>query len=244
MLKPLLVVLLSTLTLMAEDVDSIIKKMEHNTRATNVQQSISMEIQTSRGMRTMKMTSWSEGNEKSFIRLDHPKQNKGITFLKRDKQMWQYIPRIEKTIKIPASMMMQSWMGTDFSNDDMVKESSMVDDYDAKLLSEDGSEYTIELMPHEDAAVVWGKVIVKVDKKTYAPLAMDYFDEDGVLERSMYFKDIKKIGDLYYPTTMIMQPQEEGKQKNITTIKMHDIDLNPKIDANMFTKRALKRYSR
>lgn len=245
MLKPLLITLLATFSLLAEDVNSIIKKMEANTRGTdNVSQKIVMEIQTSRGMRTMKMSSWAQGTEKSFIRLDYPKKNKGITFLKLDKQMWQYIPRIEKTIKIPASMMMQSWMGSDFTNDDMVKESSMTDDYDSKLVSEDDKSYTIELMPHEDAAVVWGKVVAIVQKKTYAPLTIDYYDDDGILERSMYFKDIREIDGLYYAHTMIMQPQEEGKKKNITTITLTDINLNAKIDSNMFTKRALKRLSR
>ena len=240
----LIIILFSSLTLFAGTADYIVKKMEDNTRATNASQSITMEIQTSRGLRTMKMHSWNQGTEKSFIRIDYPKKDKGITFLKLDKQMWQYIPKIEKVIKIPASMMMQSWMGSDFSNDDMVKESSMTDDYDNNLLKEDENTYTIELIPYEDAAVVWGKIIAKVAKKTYAPITMDYYDEDGVLERTLEFKDVKKIGEMYYPHVMVMRSHDEDKKNNITTVRLHDVDLNPQLNKSMFTKRALKRLSR
>ena len=244
LLKSTLTLLLSPLYLIAGNADHIVKKMENNTRAVNASQSITMEIQTSRGLRTMKMHSWNQGTSKSFILLTYPKKDKGITFLKLDKQMWQYIPRIEKIIKIPASMMMQSWMGSDFSNDDMVKESSMTDDYDNNLLSEDDSSYVIELIPYEDAAVVWGKIIAKVHKNTYAPISMDYYDEDGVLERTLEFSDVKKIDKYYYPLTMVMRSHDEDKKNNITTVKLSDVDLNPKLKESMFTKRALKRLSR
>ncbi|MCW5204704.1 outer membrane lipoprotein-sorting protein, partial [Desulfobulbus sp. N2] len=90
---------------------------------------MSMVVKTKRAERTMKMKSWSVGNKKSFIKILYPGKDKGITFLKLDNAMWQYVPRIEKTIKIPASMMLQSWMGSDFSNDDLVRESSISDDY-------------------------------------------------------------------------------------------------------------------
>lgn len=243
-IKIISILSLSAISLYAGSADHIVKKMEANTRVTNASQSIVMEIQTSRGLRTMKMHSWNKGTEKSFILIDYPKKDKGITFLKLDKQMWQYIPKIEKVIKIPASMMMQSWMGSDFSNDDMVKESSMTDDYDNNLLGEDDSFYTIELIPYEDAAVVWGKIIAKVQKKTYAPVTMDYYDEDGILERTLDFKDVKKIDKYYYPHTMIMRSHDEDKKNNITTVKLADVNLNPKLKDSMFTKRALKRLSR
>lgn len=238
------IVLVTTSSLFAITVDEIVKKMEDNTRAINASQSITMNIQTSRALRTMKMRSWNMGTEKSFILIEYPKKDKGITFLKLDKQMWQYIPRIEKVIKIPASMMMQSWMGSDFSNDDMVKESSMIDDYETKLLSEDDNSYTLELIPHEDAAVVWGKIIANVAKETFAPILMDYYDEDGVLERTLEFQDIKKISKYYYPHKMIMRSHSEDKKNNITTVILEDVDLNPKLNDSMFTKRALKRLSR
>ncbi|MCI5132049.1 MAG: outer membrane lipoprotein-sorting protein, partial [Candidatus Electrothrix sp. EH2] len=107
----------------------IIKKVEDNLNGKTAEMKITMTVKTKRAERTMKMQSWSVGKDKSFIKILYPGKDKGITFLKMDNSMWQYVPRIEKTIKIPASMMLQSWMGSDFSNDDLVRESSISEDY-------------------------------------------------------------------------------------------------------------------
>jgi len=243
-MKFLAILLLSAATLLAADLDAIIKKVEDNTRGVNLYSKITMKIKSSRSERTMKMESWGSGEKKSFIRINYPKKDKGITFLKLDNQMWQYVPKIEKVIKIPASMMMQSWMGSDFSNDDMVKESSMTTDYNKKLLSEDAKTYTIELIPKEDAAVVWGKVIMLVNKSNYVTPKIDYYDEDGILERTMFFKDVKKIGKRYFPHRMVVQPQTEDKKNNVTTIIMSNVNFNPNLKDSRFTKRALTRYSK
>ena len=226
------------------DLDRVIKKMEDNLRGVNSYEKVTMIVKTSRGDRTMKIEGWNQGKKRSFIRINYPKKDRGITFLKLDNQMWQYVPKIEKVIKIPASMMMHSWMGSGFSNDDMVKESSMSDDYDKRLLKKEKNLLTIELTPKEDAAVVWGKLIMKLDTKTYIPQSIEYYDEEDILERVLSYSDIRKIGKRYFPFIWLMEPKTEENQNKTTKIIVEKIDFAPKFKSNLFTKRALKRYSR
>lgn len=151
------------------DVDQVIKQVEDNLNGKTAVIAMTMVVKTKRAERTMKMKSWSEGNKKSFIKILYPGKDKGITFLKLDNAMWQYVPRIEKTIKIPASMMLQSWMGSDFSNDDLVRESSISEDYIKKLLEETEAEYRVELLPKPDAPVVWGRLSLLSPSSTFFP---------------------------------------------------------------------------
>jgi len=203
-----------------------------------------MKIVTSRWERSIRMSSWNKGSKKSFIRVDYPKRDKGITFLKLNDEMWQYVPKIEKTIKIPPSMMMQSWMGSDFTNDDLVKESSISDDYNSKIVSQDKKSWSIKLTSKENAAVVWGKIIYIVNKNTYLPLEERFFDEHDKLIKVLYFKNVKKFNDRYYPTLWEMVPMTEDKKGNKTIIKVLSIKFNTPIKNTLFTRRNLKLMSR
>jgi outer membrane lipoprotein-sorting protein len=241
-MKKICFLLLFALPLLAITADEIIRNVEHNLQSDSGYSMITMTVTTGRGERTVKLESWNAGNEKSFIKILYPKKDRGITFLKIERVMWQYVPKIEKTIKIPASMMMQSWMGSDFTNDDMVKESSIVKDYHTKVASEDERIYTLKLIPKEDAAVVWGKIVMEVEKEHFVPLKALYYDEDNVLQRTLYYKAVRKITDRYLPTVMELQPA--GKSGNKTVVTMDEVDFDAAIEASRFTKNALTRYSR
>ncbi|MCW5207544.1 outer membrane lipoprotein-sorting protein, partial [Desulfobulbus sp. US2] len=121
----ILLLTLLPITSFADEAAELIRKVEDNLNGKTATMTLTMVVKTKRAERTMKMQSWAIGKDKSFIKILYPGKDKGITFLKLDNSMWQYVPRIEKTIKIPASMMLQSWMGSDFSNDDLVRESSI-----------------------------------------------------------------------------------------------------------------------
>ena len=228
----------------AENANDIIEKVVDNLNGKTAIMEISMVVKTSRAERTMKMKSYSIGQEKSFIKILYPKKDEGITFLKLDNSMWQYVPRIEKTIKIPASMMLQSWMGSDFSNDDLVKESSLSDDYDHALIAETEDDYNLELHPKADAAVVWGKILMSVSKQYYLPVTVSYFDEDGVLIRELLYTDVKAYGKRFYPSRWVMTPKTADKKGHETRIIVSDVIFDMEVDENYFTKRALKRFSR
>jgi len=202
-----------------------------------------MTVDTKRAQRKMTMEAWSEGREKSFIRVLYPNKDKDITFLKIDTTMWQYVPKIEKTIKIPPSMMLQSWMGSDFTNDDMVKESSLIVDYDKKMLSEDKESWTIELLPKENAAVVWGRIVMSVHKEYFMPLKVEYFDEEGILTRELFYSEFKRLSNRSYPHKWVMIPKSEDKKGHQTTIIVENMEFDIKIEPGMFTKRALKKHS-
>ncbi|WP_373029618.1 outer membrane lipoprotein-sorting protein [Sulfurovum sp.] len=243
-MKWILSLLFITFSLQANEAQAIIKKLEKNLRGDYMYSTMSMIVTSKRGKRTVKIESWSEGNDKSFIKILYPKKDKGITFLKIDNQMWQYIPKIERTIKIPPSMMLQSWMGSDFTNDDMVKESSLEEDYNAKLLSKSTNSATLELIPKEDAAVVWGKIIIDVDLKNAVPVKETFYDDMMKKVRVMTFSKIEQHGTHRIPMVMELKPLDASKKKNSTKIIFDKVNFDTKIDPSYFTKQALKRYSR
>jgi len=242
--KWLLSLLLITLSLQADEAHDIIKKLEKNLRGDYMYATMKMIVTSKRGHRTVKIESWSKGNDKSFIKILYPKQDQGITFLKIDTQMWQYIPKIERTIKIPASMMLQSWMGSDFTNDDMVKESSLEEDYNAKLLSKKGNVATIELIPKENAPVVWGKILVEVDVQNAVPVGEIFYDDMMKKVRVLTFSKVERHGSHMVPMVMELKPLDPEKKQNSTKVIYEKVDYDARIDPSYFTKQALKRYSR
>ncbi len=243
-MKSLVSLLFITLFLHASEAQAIIKKLEKNLRGDYMYSTMSMIVTSKRGKRTVKIESWSEGNDKSFIKILYPKKDKGITFLKIDNQMWQYIPKIERTIKIPPSMMLQSWMGSDFTNDDMVKESSLEEDYSAFILSKKGDSATLELIPKPNAAVVWGKIVIDVDLANAVPLKEIFYDDMMQKVRVMTFSRIEQHGSHKIPMVMELQPLDPDKKKNRTKVILEKVNFDTKIDPSYFTKQALKRYSR
>lgn len=226
----------------ADEAHDIMKKIDENMRGQNVYMQIRMTITSMGHQRTMKMRSWSKGTKKSFVKTIYPPKDKGITFLSLDNQMWQYVPKIERIIKIPPSMMLQSWMGSDVTNDDMVKQSSVVEDYNPLITKKEGSIYTIELTPKEDAAVVWGKIVSRIDTKTFTSQKDIFYDEEGAVVRTFYYDGVKKYGKYYTPTYWKLQP--EDKPDNFTEIFIEDVIYDQDISQRYFRKSALTRFSR
>jgi outer membrane lipoprotein-sorting protein len=210
--------------------------------------------------RVVAFHSWENSKErKSLIRIDSPTKDKGTGFLKLHPNLWMYVPRVERTVRIPPSMMLQSWMGSDFSNDDLVRESSEIDDYDHRLLGVDPGKghdsdkdkyggqgeaidqraYVVEYRPHEDAAVVWSSIIAWLDVESGAPLRQDFYDEEGERLRVMRFSDFRPVGDRVVPHHWNMTPLD--KAGHSTTIEIDEIQFDPEIKSSIFTTRNLKR---
>jgi len=236
-----LLFILSTL-LAANEAHDIMQKLDNNLRGKNIYMKLTMSITAMGHKRTMKMQTWAEGSKKSFVKITYPPKDKGITFLSLDNQMWQYVPKIERIIKIPPSMMLQNWMGSDITNDDMVKQSSIVDDYDAKILQKEDMLVTIELIPKEDAAVVWGKIITNIDTATYTSVKDTFYDEDGEAVRVFTYENVKKFGEYYLPTYWKIVPVD--KKNNMTEMTLEEVEYDSKISSQYFKKSALKRFSR
>jgi len=242
MKKVFLLLLLIVSVSFTNEAEDIIKKLDNNMRGISVYMQIEMRITSLGHKRVMKMQSWSEGTKKSFVKVIYPPRDKGITFLSLDNQMWQYIPKIERTIKIPPSMMLQNWMGSDITNDDVVKQSSIVEDYTPRILKKEGKIVTLELIPKEDAAVVWGKIISRIDTKTYTSQKDIFFDEDGKEVRHFIYKKVKKFSKYYLPTYWKVQAVD--KKTSFTEMILEDVEYDKTISAQYFKKSALKRFSR
>jgi len=224
----------------------IIKKMEDQMRGDTSYAVYTMTITNPRWTRTLKMKNWSEGEEKAFILIEHPPKEKGITYLKIKNEMWNYLPSVERTIKIPPSMLMQSWMGSDFTNDDLVKQSSATDDYNQKLLSIENyagrKAYVIELTARPEAAVAWEMIKAWVDTQYFMPLRQEYFDEKKALVNIMYFENHQLISERWFPTRWRMVPQ--NKTGHETRIDLTEVAFDIQLPADQFTQGALRRYSR
>ena len=241
-MKKMGILLLLSALLFANEAEDIIRKVDHNMRGKNVYMKMHMTIKTKNHQRTMAMESWSEGKKKSFVKIISPSKDRGITFLNLNGQMWQYIPKIERVIKIPPSMMLQNWMGSDITNDDVVKQSSIVDDYHAKLLSKKRNIATIQLTPKPNAAVVWGKIISKVNTTNYTEIEDVFYDENGQKIRVFTYRNVKKFGKYNLPTVWKIKPLK--KKYNVTTLVIEKAVFDGKISSQYFQKSALKRFSR
>jgi outer membrane lipoprotein-sorting protein len=223
--------------------DAIIKKADDKNRGLSSQGTITMTVVRPDWTRTITMKSWSKNKDFALVLITAPARDKGGVFLKIKSEMWNWVPSIDKTIKIPPSMMLQSWMGSDFTNDDLVKQSSIVVDYTHKLLGKekvrDMECYKIEMIPLPDAAVVWGKVIMWVTVSGFDTWMAEYYDEDNKLVNVSNSYDIKKMGDREIPTRIEMIPQTKKGQKTI--MHFDDMNFNVKIDESFFSQQNMKK---
>ncbi|QOP42018.1 outer membrane lipoprotein-sorting protein [Sulfurimonas marina] len=241
-MKHLLFLSLSFFFLFGDEAADIVKKLDENLRGSTIYIELTMKVVSSGHERVIKLENYSQGSEKSFVKITYPPRDRGITFLSLDNQMWQYVPKIERVIKIPPSMMLQKWMGSDISNDDIVKQSSLVEDYKPKIINKKENIVTLQLTPKEDAAVVWGKIDLQIDLNTYTSQKDTYYDEDGKIVRFFIYKDVKKYGKYYIPLYWRVEPYEKKGQYTEITLQKVEYDLD--IPHEYFQKSALKRFSR
>ena len=193
--------------------------------------------------REVSMKVWSRGIDFYMILITSPAREKGQVFLKRDNEMWNWVPSINKMIKIPPSMMAQSWMGSDFTNDDLLKESSIVVDYIHTIIGSetiDGYDcHKIELVPKENAAVVWGKIILWISKDKYYQIKGEYYDEVGNLINTQFGSEIKNVGNRTLPSKLTMIPAD--KEGNKTILELLDVKFNKDIPESFFSQQNMKR---
>ncbi len=193
--------------------------------------------------RTLKMKAWSYGLDYDFVRILYPQRERGIAFLKIKTQMWNYLPKADMVIKIPPSMMLSSWMGSDFTNDDVVRASSLIRDYTPKLvrIEERGGEKlgVIELTPKPNSPVVWGKILIWIRASDSLPVREEFYTEKGKLVRVMTFSKFRKMDDRVIPTLMRMENLlKKGYITELEILKVKFLDRLPK---KIFTLRHLKK---
>jgi outer membrane lipoprotein-sorting protein len=185
------------------DASELIHRTEQQLRAKTERGNVGMTVRTPDWQRTLEMDYWSVNPDKTFIRVTAPAKEAGTSTLRLGSNMWNYLPSVERVIKIPPSLMLQSWMGSDFTNDDLVRESSLEKDYDHKLdqeVVEDGDPcYRVISTPKPDAAVVWGRLVLFIRKQDLLPRREEYYDEKGKLQKVLTFDDFRVMDGRLYP---------------------------------------------
>lgn len=192
--------------------------------------------------RTVEFKSWSKENDYALTLITAPAREKGQTFLKRKNEMWSWNPSINRLIKLPPSMMSQGWMGSDYTNDDILRESSVVEDYNHTIEGEEEIDgrmcYKISLLAREDAGVLWGRQLWWVDKKEFITLKAELFDEDGVLVRTEFGKELKILDGRLLPTLIELIPAENPGNK--TVLKILEMKFNIKLEESFFSQQNMK----
>jgi len=217
--------------------DQIVQKADANSRGTTLYSEVTMTIVRPTWQREISMKMWSKGGDYALVYVTAPAKDKGQAFLKRGKDLWNWLPSIGRTVKMSSSVMGQSWMGSDFTNDDMVKESSNVNDHTHTLLGSESVDnqdcYKILLTPKPNAAVVWGKVIAWITKKDFVEVKIEFYDDDGSLVHTYFGKNIKTFGSHKIATQLEVVPADKPNQKTVMT--MQNCVFDKPINDNFFS---------
>jgi hypothetical protein len=222
-------------------VEELLEGTDDLTRGAHSTARIQMQVKTQRYERTVVMQAWSRGTDHTLIRILSPARDAGVATLKVKDSLWNYLPKTDRTVRIPAGMMSGSWMGSHVTNDDLVRDSRLSEHYTYTVTTRphDGvGVWTIDLVPKPEAPVVWGKVtaVIGADK---LPEQMRFYDGRDTLVRTMTWSDVQQIGDRRIPTTFRVQPSD--KPEEYTEVRYLELDFDTPVPESTFSLQALKR---
>ncbi len=238
------VVLFSITPVFGQDATEIVRKADDKWNGEKSSQGkMTMTIVRPTWERTIQFKMWSLGRDYSMTLITSPAKEQGQAFLKRKNEMWNWMPTISRMIKLPPSMMSDGWMGSDYTNDDILKESSLVVDFTHKMVGSetiDGYDcWKIEMVPKEDAAVVWGKIIKWISKEEYLMMKSEYYDEDGYLVKTEFGTDVKTMDGRKIPSKIMIVPADKENQKTLVIID--EIKFNVPLQDSFFSQQNMKR---
>jgi outer membrane lipoprotein-sorting protein len=226
----------------AQTAREILEQVDQLLRGESSRGLVTMEIDTEHWSRTLDMEVWSLGMDHSLVRVQSPPREAGTATLKAGQEVWNYLPRVDRTIKVPPAMMMGSWMGSHFTNDDLVRESSIVDDYDAEISFEgvrEGAEiWEFTLVPRPEAPVVWGRIEYEVRKRDMMPTSVRYYDEGGEMTRTMRFSEYRRLGGRLVPARMDVVPSDKPAER--TTVIYRELEFDIGLDDSFFSLQNLR----
>lgn len=220
----------------------IAKKVDELYRSGTSYAEFEMAIETPHWKRTLVMKAWSEGTDRTFIRILKPKKERGVGTLRIGTEMWNYLPKTAKVIKIPPSMMMSAWMGSDFTNDDLVREFTLLKDYTFQMITPPGAKsgmLYLEARPKPDVPIVWDRLVIEVRETDLIPVSEKYYDEKNVMMREMTFSEIRDFGGRKVPAVLTLIPA--GKPENKTVIRYRVLTFDQGVQPGTFTLRHLRR---
>jgi outer membrane lipoprotein-sorting protein len=223
------------------NLEQVVKAIDELYRSTSSYSEMQMEIITPHWSRTLKMNVWSKGQNKTFIRILEPKKEEGIATLRIGNEMWNYLPKINKVMKIPPSMMMSSWMGSDFSNDDLAKEFTFFNDYTFSFTDVENPQkglVYVKCIPKEGKPIIWGYVIIAAEENTNLPVQEQYYNEKKQLMRVINFSETREFDKRKIPTVLELVPEKKEGQKTI--LRYLNAQFDRPIDEEIFSLRNLR----
>jgi len=219
-------------------VRKLVDKADRITRGDSSKGVMTMKVYK-RGTVSMRIRFWSQGRDKFLVKVVRPSRLRGMATLKSGDNLWNYLPRLDRIMRLGSSTMGSSWMGSHFTNDDLVKETDVRKHYDCAAFEDDGKYLTVTMRPKPDAPVVWGKVVAKVRKRDTMPLWFRYYDERGALKRTMRYERVRKMGGRRIPTRMVLQPEDAPSERTVVTYNR--VRFNVPLGDRTFTLQGLKR---
>ena len=227
----------------AQTAVEIIERMEAVMRGDSQYAEMTMRVVRPRYEREVSMRSWLKGRNHSLILITSPARDEGTAFLMRGSDIWNYDPRIDRTTRLPSSMMAQSWMGSDFTNDDLVRDSDLVEDFEHELLRTEEYEgfdaYVIEMIPKPDTPIVWGKVKLWIAVDDYMQLRIENYDQRDRLVNTMQLDRIEQFGERKVPTRISVIPADKDDERTVLTYQTIELDID--IDEGFFSRANMQR---
>jgi hypothetical protein len=232
--------MLASLALAADPtVEELLNATDDVLRGESSEATMEMQVKTARYERTMRMKTWSHGTDKSLILIEAPAKDAGVATLKVGDNIWNYLPKVDRTMKVPAGMMGGSWMGSHFTNDDLVKESRLSEDFTwTEPTTNEAGNWLVVLTPKPDAAIVWGALEVEVSAERM-PVSIVYKDEDGETARTMTWENIQEVDGRSIPMVMRLVPAD--KPDEFTMVSYIEIDFDVNLPESTFTLQSLKK---
>ncbi|TVQ43375.1 MAG: outer membrane lipoprotein-sorting protein [Saprospirales bacterium] len=242
----LICALLMPLSARSQTAAEVLESMENVMRGESNYSEMTMTIVRPRFEREVSVRSWMMGRDHSLIIITAPARDRGTAFLMRQNNIWSYDPRIDRTTRMPSSMMSQSWMGSDFTNDDLVRDSDILDDYEHQILRTETYEghlcYVIELIPKPESPIVWGKVLMWVTKDSYLQLRMEQYDQRGDMINEIKLDQIKNLDGREIPSRITVRPVDKSGHSTILEYKRMEFDID--ISESFFTQDNMQRAGR
>ncbi|MDH3787248.1 MAG: outer membrane lipoprotein-sorting protein [Xanthomonadales bacterium] len=227
---------LSSSAAQESDATQLVRNAMDHWRGLTSHSNMTMIIHRPDWERTMTMESWSKGDKQSLVRVIEPRKDAGNGTLLDDNNMWTYTPKINRIIKVPSSMMSQSWMGSDFSNKDISKSTDIIDQYDHELTATEEKDgrlhYTITSIPHEDAAVVWGREVLVV-RDDYVLMEQQFWDQDGILVKTLKTLEVEEMGGR--SVAKVMRMSKTDTPEEWTQMTANSIEFDVELANNVFT---------
>jgi outer membrane lipoprotein-sorting protein len=222
--------------------DQMVVRAEKQVRGDSFEGELKMIVEKDGSKRTMEIKSWLRGDDESLLRVMSPAKDRGSGNLRKKLEMWQYLPNVNRVVKIPTSMMLQSWMGSDFSNDDLLKSTTLSKDYTHKILGVETvnnvKSTKIECMPKKDAVIVWGKVIFWLRESDQSPVKQEFYTERGKLVKTFNGFNHRTFGKRTIPTMAIMTPADQPGHRTVLTYEKVRFD-HP-LPSSLFTEAQLR----